>query len=182
MRAQIALLLLPALALAPACASEPPELSELLSEGHRVTTVEGETVPLSSLLSADRPTVIEFWATWCSPCLKTMPALQELHVRYSAGGLQVIGLTVEDPGTDLQRVIDTAAARGVAYPLAFAPNDLFKRATGRNVVAVPKTIVYDPGGRVAAYFQTYSIFTKGKIGRSVERIMWAATTPDVGKR
>lgn len=63
-------------------------------------TLDGKSVKLSELKS--KVVLINFWATWCGPCVKEMPALQKLSSEYSSKGLSVIGVNVdEDPGAVL---------------------------------------------------------------------------------
>src|SRR3984893_12883299 len=43
-----------------------------------------------------KPLLVEFWATWCPPCRKSIPHLNEIYAKYKAQGLQVIGITDEN--------------------------------------------------------------------------------------
>src|SRR5256885_14607266 len=43
------------------------------------------------------PVVLDFWATWCSPCIEALPELEALHRTYDARGLTVIGISVDGP-------------------------------------------------------------------------------------
>lgn len=59
-------------------------------------TLDGKSVKLSELKS--KVTVINFWATWCGPCVREMPSLQKLANEYAAKGLTVVGVNLdEDP-------------------------------------------------------------------------------------
>ncbi len=52
------------------------------------TTLDGKRVTLGSFIG--RPTILNFWASWCAPCIKEMPALDALAERYEARGLRVV--------------------------------------------------------------------------------------------
>jgi len=57
----------------------------------------GETTSLAALRG--KVVVVEFWATTCRPCRKSIPRLNELHARYAPRGVVIIGLSSEPPGT-----------------------------------------------------------------------------------
>ncbi|MGK3969754.1 TlpA family protein disulfide reductase [Sorangium sp. So ce118] len=90
-----------------------------------------------------RVTVIDFWASWCASCSRTMPALDRLWRDRKADGVVVIGVNVDD---------SEAAAEAAAYQLgATFPivADLDQRLTGTYGVAqVPLTFVVDGAGTV----------------------------------
>ncbi|HTN83701.1 MAG TPA: TlpA disulfide reductase family protein [Sorangium sp.] len=90
-----------------------------------------------------RVTVIDFWASWCASCSRTMPALDRLWRDRKADGVAVIGVNVDD---------SEAAAEAAAYELgATFPivADLDQRLTGTYGVAqVPLTFVVDSAGTV----------------------------------
>lgn len=90
-----------------------------------------------------RVTVIDFWASWCASCSRTMPALDRLWRERKADGVAVIGVNVDD---------SEAAAEAAAYELgATFPivADLDQRLTGTYGVAqVPLTFVVDAAGTV----------------------------------
>jgi thiol-disulfide isomerase/thioredoxin len=46
-----------------------------------------------------KPKIVEFWATWCGPCVRNIPHLNKLHSKYASKGLVIIGLTKEEPRT-----------------------------------------------------------------------------------
>lgn len=66
--------------------------------------LDGKVTKLSELKS--KVTLINFWATWCGPCVKEMPSLQKLSDEYSARGLTVIGINLdEEPELVLEKFL-----------------------------------------------------------------------------
>ena len=57
--------------------------------------------------------LVNFWATWCPPCLREIPLLIELQETYSAQGFQVIGIAIDD----VDAVNDFADDMGINYPV-----------------------------------------------------------------
>ena len=72
--------------------------------------VAGETRQISEW--SGQPLLINFWATWCAPCRREIPLLQDLHTRESITGIQVIGIAI-DRRSDVERFL---AEYGVNYP------------------------------------------------------------------
>ena len=147
-----------------------PDLSEISAKDFEVVTLEGDTIPFAKLIEGGRPVVIEFWATWCIPCRKTLPHLVELHERYPED-LVVVGLTVEEPTEDLEKVRDFVREQRVSFPIAFAPDELFQFMNDRPDVAVPKLFVFDETGRVVTYIPRYSPFTQRKLRAAVKKVL-----------
>jgi cytochrome c biogenesis protein CcmG/thiol:disulfide interchange protein DsbE len=46
-----------------------------------------------------KPLLVEFWATWCPPCRKSIPHLNQIYAKYKAQGLQIVGITDENEAT-----------------------------------------------------------------------------------
>jgi thiol-disulfide isomerase/thioredoxin len=97
--------------------------------------------------------VVEFWATWCGPCIAFMPHLAELQARYKAKGVTCIGYTGRDPDNTEEKVVAFVKKRGpkLGYTFAYADDqttiDGWMKAAGRD--AVPCAFVVDKTGRIA---------------------------------
>jgi len=61
--------------------------------------IHNRRLSLAALRGA--PVVINFWATWCAPCINEMPLLQATYDQYKASGLRVVGINVNEPATDV---------------------------------------------------------------------------------
>lgn len=105
----------------------------------KVTTVDGREITEEVL--AGRVVLLNWWATWCQPCIKEMPALEAVARRH-AGELVVIGILV-DSSTDAEarRFMDD---HGVTYPIVHATPGL-DRDFGRPG-AIPVSRLYDAAG------------------------------------
>ena len=91
--------------------------------------------------------VLNFWATWCPPCLKEIPEFVLLQTRYQADGLQFIGVALERPEDVRQFVAD----HGMNYPVLAGELEVIKlaEAYGNRAGALPYTVIIDRNGQVA---------------------------------
>lgn len=71
----------------------PPEVGDV-APVFTAQSLSGEAVSLDDFLG--EPFMLNIWATWCGPCRKEMPGLQELHDTYASEGFQVIGISVDN--------------------------------------------------------------------------------------
>lgn len=96
--------------------------------------------------------VVDFWATYCPPCVKQAPQLAELSKRYRDKGLEVIGLT-SDEKTDQQKVEDFIKRVGINYNIGYASSwvsNAFLKGTEDDTGAppIPQLFVLSRDGRV----------------------------------
>lgn len=106
-------------------------------------TLSGDSITLASLRGS--PVLLNIWATWCPPCRKEMPDLQELHERYSPQGLRVVGVSIDASGAD-EAVADFLEEYGVTYTILRDPAD--RIASVFMTQGVPVTILIDADGTV----------------------------------
>ena len=114
-------------------------------------SVTGEKLELSALRSRG-PVLIDFWATWCSPCLAALPELESLHRRYGSRGLTVIGVSIDGP-RNYARVRPFAARLGLSFPIVLDHEGRLQESFG--VIAIPTSILVDSSGNVALATQGY---------------------------
>ena len=94
-----------------------------------------------------RPLLVNFWATWCAPCIREMPALDRFASQYKGNGWQVIGIAVDQE----KPVRDFLSRNGVGYSIALAGFDgiTLSRQLGNEAGLLPFTVAFDAAGRLA---------------------------------
>lgn len=93
------------------------------------------------------PLVLNFWATWCAPCVEEMPVLQDAAEALQ-GEVAFLGVNVNDSRTEAQAL---ARRLDVTYDLAVEPTDTFAREVG--VYVMPTTLFVDASGTIVHTFQ-----------------------------
>ena len=79
----------------------------------RLDAIESDSEPLE-LADLRGPAVINFWASWCTPCRAELPVLEQFHQQY-AGKVDLVGIDFQDSQTD--RAAKLIEQTGVTYPL-----------------------------------------------------------------
>jgi peroxiredoxin len=92
--------------------------------------------------------LLNFWASWCGPCLEEMPKFSGWQREYGAQGLQVIGVSMDDDPASARRLI---ARHPTAYPILIGDAELGESFGG--VLGLPLTYLIDPKGRIVARYQ-----------------------------
>lgn len=88
--------------------------------------------------------LVNFWASWCAPCIDEMPLLVEAQSLYGARGLQIVGPAMDE----VAAVREMAARLRINYPLMadFAEVDAAMQALGNSAGALPFTVLISPDG------------------------------------
>jgi cytochrome c biogenesis protein CcmG/thiol:disulfide interchange protein DsbE len=106
-------------------------------------TLQGRTVDLASLRG--RVVAVNFWATWCGPCLMEMPGLAALWRSHHDRCFDLVGVASDSPRADTER-----AAGSIPYPVLL--DEEGKAVTAWDVRGFPRTFVVDAAGRVRNVF------------------------------
>jgi cytochrome c biogenesis protein CcmG/thiol:disulfide interchange protein DsbE len=97
-----------------------------------ITEIKGETL-----------TIVDFWATWCKPCLIAIPELVKIQKEFESEGVQLIGINIDSP-RNKSKIRPFANARGLNYPVLLDENQ--EMMAEMNVVLVPTLIIFDKDG------------------------------------
>ncbi|MHB1247128.1 MAG: TlpA disulfide reductase family protein [Sulfuriferula sp.] len=91
--------------------------------------------------------LVNFWATWCPPCLEEIPALNALHDKYKNTKLEVIGIAMEYQSP--KQVLDFADSMFISYPIVLGSSKI--AAQFGPVQGLPTTYLFNPAGKLVAY-------------------------------
>lgn len=110
-------------------------------------TVGGEAFNIDSLKG--KVVLVDFWATWCGPCVAELPHLQELYTAYQPKGFEVVGISLDTDKAELESFIK---AREVKWPILFEESDGAgwgnKIASHYGISAIPTMILVGRDGKV----------------------------------
>jgi thiol-disulfide isomerase/thioredoxin len=93
----------------------------------------------------DKVVLLNVWATWCGPCVYEIPELQKIHEKYSAQGLEVIGVSVDETSPETVREF-VAEQKKMTYPIIHDTEG--KIATLLETTVLPTSIVVDRKGQI----------------------------------
>jgi peroxiredoxin len=141
-------------------------------------TLDGEKVSFSSL--EGQAVVLNFWATWCPPCRREMPLLDDIQRVYGSRGVTIIGVSFDEPAPVVQRYIDTV---DVTYPIwVDAPGnrpdsdrtrELYARFGG---IGLPTTVFIDKNGIIRA--RQLGELNRAVLQSQIEALLFARPSRD----
>jgi thiol-disulfide isomerase/thioredoxin len=115
---------------------------------------------------AGQVVVLDFWATYCPPCLEETPHLVALQKRYGAQGLKVIGLNVGGPD-DRPKVAAYVEQFKVQYTLGYPDQPTVDLYLGNND-QIPQTLVFDRQGKLVKHFVGFDPAVSAELDRTIQ--------------
>jgi len=135
----------------------------------KIKTLDGKTIDLKDLRG--KVVLLDFWATWCAPCIEALPRTKKLYETYHAKGLELIGVSLDDSVDVVRKFVKEKQipwpqycdAKGGAGPV----EEKFQ------VGAVPTLILLDKTGRVAARLSGLSEPEMVALEKKINRLLKA---------
>ena len=135
-----------------------------------VPTLDARVFDLAALRG--KVVILNFWASWCSPCRAEMPQLDAFYRRHHAQGLELLGLSVDDPQ---DRATVVRLMKSFSYPAAMA--DAAKVNDFGVPVAVPMTWIIDAKGVVRARLIAGNTLTMYSLAQAVLPLLPVKANP-----
>jgi peroxiredoxin len=130
----------------------------------RVTTDSGRTVSRSNF--GGRLLVLNFWATWCPPCVQEMPSLDEFQRRLAPAGVVVLGVSVDKSERAYREFLEKAK---VSFLTARDPSAAISAEYG--TFKFPETYVIDARGRVVQKHIGPEVWTDENLIRQIRSLL-----------
>jgi peroxiredoxin len=151
------------------CAAPPqggaPEPTAARPPDFELPTLDGGTVRLSEHLGK-QVVLLDFWATFCKPCLKAMPELEELYQKHRERGFLVLGISI-DGADERDEVRAEVAKLGVTFPILLDQETRVVSLYNPRSSA-PYSVLIGRDGRVVRKQEGYTTGDHGTIERDLE--------------
>ena len=182
----ISLGLLAAFGVSSCNSNDPPSLTVNKSAPTRSTTTALTTLPRPILEAenkarsggpikladyAGKVLLVNLWATWCGPCRLETPELVKLHKEFQSRGVEMIGLSTEDPEASAESVSDFIREYNVDYQIGWATREVaITLMQGRT--SIPQSFVIARDGRIVKRFIGFRPdLTPGQIKAALEEAL-----------
>lgn len=109
-------------------------------------TQSSETFNLSGIVGQKKLILLDFWASWCAPCIKEMPVLVELHEKYKDKGLEIIGISIDNDELQWKKAIERHHMTWTQLINGKGKNSNAKEMYG--VQYIPYTVLIDSNGKI----------------------------------
>jgi thiol-disulfide isomerase/thioredoxin len=128
--------------------------------------IDGSTVSMKQLTG--KVVVIDFWATWCGPCVAEMPTMKKLYAKYHDQGVEFIGVSLDKPEDEggLDKLKSFVAENGIKWPQYYQGkgwDSEFSKSWGVN--GIPCVFVVDAAGKL------FSVQARGKLDTIIPELL-----------
>ncbi len=117
--------------------------------------------------------VLNFWATWCGPCVAEFPELVALDAQYRDKGVKLVGITADDPGDVKPKVIPFIKKQKVKFEIILQdtedPQEMMDKITKDWTGVLPATFVYDKQGNLA--YTKFGIIDRDLLVAEIEKVL-----------
>ena len=140
---------------APAVTDAPPAWTDLPPEVALAPLKDANGASFKLADFFGKVVVVNFWATWCGPCRREIPELIKLHKEFQSRGVEMIGLTSEDPSASAEKVRKFIQDFQIDYRIGWA-TDQVAAPLMQGHTAIPQIFVISPDARILKRFVGFS--------------------------
>jgi peroxiredoxin len=149
-------------------------MSEQTAVNFKLPDLSNKQTSLDDLLQKG-PVLLDFWATWCKPCLKAFPKLNELHKKYSARGFTVVGLNQDGPRNQA-KIKPFVASMNIEFPILIDANNQVMRQF--SVQNLPTAVLISPDGRIVGRYVGYNSGKVKELETQIENLIREYSSSD----
>ena len=157
----------PAPTSAPAVTDAPPAWTDLPPEVALAPLKDANGASFKLADFFGKVVVVNFWATWCGPCRREIPELVKLHKEFQSRGVEMIGLTSEDPGASAEKVRKFIQDFQIDYRIGWA-TDQVSAPLMQGHTAIPQIFIISPDARILKRFVGFSPAYMSEIKQALE--------------
>lgn len=148
-------------------AQEPAKKSDIPSVN--VKDIDGKPLNTSTIKNDGKPMIIDFWATWCKPCVASLNGMSEQYADWQEEtGVKIYAVSIDDTRT-MSSVAPFVAGKGWDFTIILDPNSDFRRAM--NVNNVPHTFLIDGNGKIVMQRNTYTPGDEEKMYEELKKLV-----------
>jgi len=136
-----------------------------------LTTIDGAPVKLSDYQG--KVVLVNFWATWCGPCVVETPSLVRVYHKYRDRGFQVIGVAMQSEEDNVKKFVDK-----YHVPYAIARDTTSEIGLRYQVFALPSSFLFTPEGKVKKTFMGF--VEEATLERELESLLTTSPTQAEG--
>ena len=129
--------------------------------------LQGKDIVLSEVLK-EGPVIVDFWATWCKPCVKAFPELQQVFDNYKDCGLRLLAISIDGPKS-ASRVAELVKSRGNTFEILLDPGQQVARKF--HVTSVPRTVLINTNGEIVYAVTGYRPTNREELEKAVSVLL-----------
>ena len=107
----------------------------------------GKEVALSDFAGKGKYVLVDFWASWCMPCIKEMPTLMKAYKEYQDKNFEIVGISLDE---DRTAWLNSVKKLQISWPQLSDLKGCLPATTPYQVISIPHTILLDPDGKIIA--------------------------------
>ena len=119
-------------------------------------------------LKGENLTILDFWATWCKPCIRAIPKLVQTYEKYKERGVQVLGINVDSP-RNAAKVKPVSRSLGITYPVLLDMNN--EVMTKLHVTVVPTLFIVDKNDEIIFIHRGYKPGDERIVEQELDKIL-----------
>lgn len=148
-----------------ACGSE--DDTSVQAPDFTLNDLSGDAVSLEDYRG--KVVLVDFWATWCPPCLRSIPELVRLQEHYADKGVVILGISLDDPGrTDNASLQAFKQKHRMNYPVLRGNQRVARDYFGDGEMGIPTMFVVNREGRIV---DRHVGFNPGAVEESLQRVL-----------